>query len=1728
MLAVDRRTRASQCAFTLVLLLLLCVIVAFTQPASAQGTCDDGVCDPGETAQSCPQDCGVLLLEEDFEDGQAQGWQYDPARWEIVDDGGSRAWAADSDETAYAQAGSTAWTDYAWFLRARRVNSDANLYFRSQGVLNYGLRLEPNRVVLWTERTGLPQDLASGSVALGTTWHDYRIDAVGRQITVTVDGGVVLSYTDGASASLRGGIGLEAYGSDGAHFDDIRVYSLVPECYNGVRDGDETGVDCGGSCPIQDCCANRAWDVGLGEGGVDCGGMCSLACQPADRLDRWTQTNGPWLEYIRRIRFDPGDPETLIVSSNTGSGVLKSTDGGQTWHEISGRGPRAISPMNVFGLALDPEDADVIYAGTANGRLYATQDGGGSWELVWEYTEVDDALWTVEVDPADRDRLFVGMGDYTGCDGRIYRSEDRGETWEKVLDVDPASAWDGGFISHVAFDPVDSDTMYATTGIGDWCGGGDPGDPNAFSYGIWKSIDGGSTWFTATNGLGDMTVSHLVIDPTDTQTLYAGVGCVDDDIYLPGNVFKSSDGGANWQRLDVSPVNPITRVALHPDDPQKVYALGYGGVFFSEDGGAHWSKLDENFKAAVYTFFYEHAFAPDDPDTMYVGTYAGGIIKSVDGGRNWFEINGLRHDGDVLANSYGTALDPTDADTLVATTIGGVFKTTNGGETWEFIGEGVFQHLRDVAMDPTDPERLYLTGDDTCCFISDDGGETWGYVPPDPVELSGNSILAVDPHSPNRILGGLSKSGDILMRSGDYGQTWTGYAPLGITGETHALAFHPTLSGTIYAGVGWSPDQPHLIRSEDGGQTWQDHATGLNLLTVYQMIESRGQLYAATNGSGVFARWPGNPPIWERTSSVSPGNDLAYVTRLAADGRDPENLLAFDKSDLTVYRNVAPIGDAYPWRPALRLSDPDDDVYDLIYDRHDPDRAYATTREGGFWRSADAGATWSQSNTGLPISPTLRGLAVDEAISGTLYVGLTGGPGRVYRSVNGGDGWSLLNDELTFSTIHAFARDASDPDVAYAGVWGGGTWKTEDGGASWTLLSDAPISAAWLAIDPSDPQVIYAADRTGPTLWQSADGGLHWWRRFDAGPEYSRLQALAVDPHHADTVYVSAFKRGGYGIEGSLFRVTRAGYRDVTGNLPRVAISLGIAPDQPGVLLASTHVYGLYRSTDGGQSWQRVTGGLPDVGFNAMAWDPADGALYGGACSGSFPSYMRPPGLVDGDDEPGLYRSADGGVTWQNVLAGVVGKGFDFSSGAIYAATESGLYLSANGGDTWTEQPGGPSLAYSAVGVGNEHLYVGTLGGGVYSATVNPDHSVTWVDSHGPTAQIHAIQLLSLPDHPGTLFATSFPGGVFKSTDGGSSWSEANFGLPGLTLPDPERNGYYALTYNPADPDQLYLGIYGYGVYRSDDGAATWLPANAGLGNRYVYTLMVEEDGSHVWAGTNDGMQSVWRSSTDTPGRLSWTPAPDAPRSGQAVTSIAINPENPDEMTIAAFPAGVFGTADGGAHWYERSNNLHVGKMRTHGVGFEDGYYQLALDPLNPRHLFYGTYTAEVYETRDGGQSWTPFDDGLMREGSIYAFDVAPDGSRLYVSQKAGGVSRRALDPAAPQQRVISTDGTPSIDGSHVYGTVAEALAAANPGDTLIVCPGGYAEDVTVDQAVRLDAFAGPSRTYLRGVTVTGDSARVSGFRLRALTVEGTVGVELSGNVILDDEVYLPIVLRDG
>ncbi len=182
-----------------------------------------------------------LIYSQDFEKVQAQL----PDKWRIVTDEmtGSHVLttAAPGNEDAYLPS-NLACGDFVWDLQVRLVNSIANLYFRtSPGDEAYALRLERNRLVLWRSHGNSAKDLAAAAFAPGTTWHDYRISAAGRKIVVEVDPKdrpVILDnapgaekraaiiFTDGAAALLSGGMGLEAFGGDGARFDNIKVHRV--------------------------------------------------------------------------------------------------------------------------------------------------------------------------------------------------------------------------------------------------------------------------------------------------------------------------------------------------------------------------------------------------------------------------------------------------------------------------------------------------------------------------------------------------------------------------------------------------------------------------------------------------------------------------------------------------------------------------------------------------------------------------------------------------------------------------------------------------------------------------------------------------------------------------------------------------------------------------------------------------------------------------------------------------------------------------------------------------------------------------------------------------------------------------------------------------------------------------------------------------------------------------------------------------------------------------------------------------------------------------------------------------------------------------------------------------------------------------------------------------------------------------------------------------------------
>ena len=235
------------------------------------------------------------------------------------------------------------------------------------------------------------------------------------------------------------------------------------------------------------------------------------------------------------------------------------------------------------------------------------------------------------------------------------------------------------YVYSLAIDPVTPSTLYAGT----------------YGGGVFKSVDGGSSWSAINTGLSNTNVYSLAIDPFVPSTLYAGT--------IGGGVFKSVDGGSNWSAINTGLSNPyVCSLAIDPVTPSTLYAGTNGGVFKSVDGGSSWSAMNTGLSN---TYVWSLAIDPVTPSTLYAGTNGGGVFKSVDGGSSWSAIN------TGLSNPYvmSLAIDPVTPSTLYAgTNGGGVFKSVDGGSSWSAMNTGLSNlTVLSLAIDPVTPAMLY-------------------------------------------------------------------------------------------------------------------------------------------------------------------------------------------------------------------------------------------------------------------------------------------------------------------------------------------------------------------------------------------------------------------------------------------------------------------------------------------------------------------------------------------------------------------------------------------------------------------------------------------------------------------------------------------------------------------------------------------------------------------------------------------------------------------------------------------------------------------------------------------------------------------------------------------------------------------------------------------------------------------------------------------------------------
>lgn len=645
-------------------------------------------------------------------------------------------------------------------------------------------------------------------------------------------------------------------------------------------------------------------------------------------------------------------------------------------------------------------------------------------------------------------------------------------------------------------------------------------------------------------------------------------------------------------------------------------------------------------------------------------------------------------------------------------------------------------------------------------------------------------------------------------------------------------------------------------------------------------------------------------------------------------------------------------------------------------------------------------------------SGTVWGLGVDPTNPSTVYAASAGG--GIWKTTDSGTSWTVLNDEGAFLANRSFVVDPNSPGTIYSGAAGeasldaaGGILKSTDGGATWSLLTgpfvgpfnraqgNAPILT--MAVEPGNSQVLLVGtDLPTFALYRSADGGNTWTTPLSIqAPIYD----VVFDQSNASVAYAAAC--GGYAPQNpGLYKSTDAGetWTRLQAGLPaptqlsQSICRFALSPANSSVLAVlfadnTTNVISVYTSSDAGNSWKQVSSPpLRPLG------------------AGIFFSQTDPNTLFDGGVN--LYRTSDGGVTWNGINTGTNGVTLhpDMGSHAWVGSTNQ-LYLGNDGGVFFSPDATASAITWTNLnnGIATLRLYpgfalhptdssvmlVGTQDEGtMLNSSASPGwNSVTCGDS--------AYEVID-QQNPKNMFANCYGITVQRSTDGGATFQAAT---SGINTSDPV-NFLPPLAGDPQNGQYLYFGTNR--VYQTSNGAQSWTVVSpqfsANLNSIAVSpqdsNTVYATDGAKVWVTQNAlaGASASWTSSsTGLPGRVIVAVVPDPISTAQVFAILGGYSGFGDSL------GHIFKSTDLGNTWTDISGSL----PNTPAT-------DLAVDPDVPGRLYLAT-SVGPFVSIDGGASWEPLGTGLPH---VYVSAI-----RLHRSARllrVGTFGRGAWDLAVP------------------------------------------------------------------------------------------------------------------
>ncbi len=616
--------------------------------------------------------------------------------------------------------------------------------------------------------------------------------------------------------------------------------------------------------------------------------------------------------------------------------------------------------------------------------------------------------------------------------------------------------------------------------------------------------------------------------------------------------------------------------------------------------------------------------------------------------------------------------------------------------------------------------------------------------------------------------------------------------------------------------------------------------------------------------------------------------------------------------------------------------------------------------------------------------------------------------------------------------VTALAIHPTQPNTVYLGAAQGGVWKTTNGGDSWTPLTDnqASMSMGALAIDPQNPNTIYAGtgeptrgldNYYGAGILKSTDGGATWTRQGISAFNGLAIARILVHPTNSNIVYAASSQSGQAGPVSPTRGIFRSQDGGVTwqGLLTCTACfgatDLEIDPGNPNTLYAGIQGNGVFKSTDGGNNWGQLTNNLPNpqsvgVGRVVLSISQSNPAVV-------YASYQIViPNKYDGAL---VFGTTDGGATWTQISTG----GYNFCGSQCWYS------------HTIEVDPANPNTLYAG-GTAN------------YSGNSEADFSVRQV--------------------------------VVKTTNRGGSWLDlSDNSAPNRSLhPD-----MHVIAFDPANSQTLWVGNDG-GVWKSTDGGQTWSNRNTNLATLQFTGIAVDPTNPAIIQG---GMQDNNKAFTTNGGATRGWTAVDVGDGGFG----AIDPFNP---TIW------YGTRFGKSFQRNDQGSGLTGfwPIITTGIDQADRalfYVPLAVDPSTQGVLYLGTY--RVYRTTDRGDSWTAVSPDLSGgQGYVSAIAVAPSGpatvwagtsdGRIQVTTNSGGswtnttaaplpsryVSRLAVSPTDPKTAYAVFSGF----NTHTPGEPGHVFKTTNRGASWQDISGNL-PDVPV-QSIALDA-SHPGTVYI-------------------------------------------------